>query len=576
MHSFNNLPIEVIANIYRYLDVQDILSAEQTCHQWLKVSQFKEFLDLKCLKLTRLNEAVQDLFMKSCRRFSSLHLKLNEYAVNYTPKEAEFAHIANDQLLEFFSLSNITNNVENLTLENFVSIPYSTLCEILKNLPNLIELKCINVIFECSLSENYLDLTIKECSEKMSNILSPKLRSLNLENSEPLELFCHITNLEQLYILCNESSNDDDSFRVIVKNNEKSLNNLKLESWTVVDIDWKEFATLSKLKLKEFSFSTEYGIMSFHEYFVKFLKSQSSITDLSVINLNTLNDKNITEILENLPNIQKLNLSYNKNLTSSIFKPILKLNNIKSLAINNLKYVKPNGIFNYLCRKNRDIYELSFLNVELTDADYISIAENLKKLRILNGGSGNLTDNSLYRILENCKNIVDLVIHNGNVTDNALIGPELESKKLLYLSLQCEKISDETLNNGFKFRNLTALNLLITSNMSAEGFKQLTENCSNIEDLILRKICSSQISLNFLQIICIAVINLLKLKKLDIRRRCSCLDTISFDYQMILYKFSKKECLATKNRRNCTCEFWIHCVELLDCWNNPSFPFSIL
>ncbi|XP_055378265.1 uncharacterized protein LOC129609996 [Condylostylus longicornis] len=575
MHSFSDLPIEVIANIYRYLDIQDILSAEQTCHQWLQVSQLKEFTDLIVLKIIQLDETVRNLFMETCRKFSSLHLKFNAYTNCYSPKDAEFARITNDQLLNFFSLSNITYNIEYLTLENIKLLSFSTFCEILKSMPNLKELKCKQVKFIYSLNEFFFDPNIWEYSTRMLNTMSLKLQSLCIENCEPLQLFQCIKNLKQLHVLYNESIQDEASFETIVKNNESSLKSLKLESWTLhVSINWGNFTNLSELKLKEFYLSTDYGTMSYYDSFLKFLKSQKFLTDLCVININKLNNKDFNEILEMLPNIQKLNFSYNKNLSSVICKTISNLMDINSLTLNGLKPAKKYRIFNdFVCKKKCNLLELRLLDVKLADENYISIAENLSNLKVLHGGNGNLTDNSLYCILKNCKNIVDLVIHNGKVTDNALIGPELQSKKLLYLSLQCEKISDETLTNGFKFENLTVLSLLITSNMSAEGFKQLTDNCLNIKVLTLRKICSSKISLNFLQIICIAVINFSKLKKLNVNRKCVCMD---WDYEIYLFKNSKKNDFPTKFRETCTCDFRTYCVELLDCWKNPSFPFYLL
>ncbi|XP_055379303.1 uncharacterized protein LOC129610682 [Condylostylus longicornis] len=545
MSSYNDLPLEVIANIYKYLDVIDIKSAQLTCSQWLCASLLLDVENRTVLKLTSANAENQQLFSNSFRKFSNIHLVYNE-------NNSDKTILNEENLLKFFEIENINGDIKNLVLEKLGNtISFEGLCEILKLLPKLEELKCIKTYF------NFSEENLLQQSQLISNIISTKIKSIILSGDyythRNSKVFSQVKNLEKFGVETFVYKDDSnlDIFHII-KNNENCLKCLILE-YDAVNALLDSQQLLCNLKLREVSLKLN------HEYpqFADFIKSQNLITNLSLINCFELTDWEMITILENLPLLERININQNILLTDITMFEISKLKNLKYLNINECWEIGRDGIINGLAKNmNNKLIELKCVEINLPNDAFLEISNKLSNLQVLHCGGFRKTinDTGIQYIIKNLRNLIDLSIYSSEVTDYGITGVDLQTKHktgsclselrhLNHLNLQCE-ITDQTLLHGIKFKNLKTLHLRLHYPFSiydsAFVLNVFTQNSPSIEELSLDGILYNE-NVHFDEAIEILITNLTKLKRIYIKGHCEkdCTSTDWTRINIFLIKFRK-------------------------------------
>ncbi|EFX84856.1 hypothetical protein DAPPUDRAFT_99207 [Daphnia pulex] len=244
--------------------------------------------------------------------------------------------------------------------------------------------------------------------------------------------------------------------------------------------------------------------------------TQSTLTELDISCCPRITDTALSSICSLLPNLQKLSLRNCHAVTDTGLSCISQLSGLKEINLQGLRNITSFGIEKGLFHKRNEVLrEINLSMTRITEVALLHLAENSPFLTHLDLTSCTeaVSDSSLPVVcnlllklrdlrLDWCVSITDNGFREANVSTLLIPavrdGPQNEwtpqkssysisnLRGLVYLSISgCNKITDQSLQEAFRFRDLRYLDLNACSLVTDSGLVALCEHNRGLETLIL-------------------------------------------------------------------------------------------
>ncbi|XP_055593059.1 F-box/LRR-repeat protein 20-like [Uranotaenia lowii] len=387
---YSDLPMEILVEIFGYLNPGDRFAVGLTCKRWLEATQYQLFVNDVCFSFIKthfgdnINPACN--LLKSSRVFQTIIFSQVEF---------------NDSDIFF---SRFGENIQNLTFKA-CDIREKTFVNILTNTPNLRSLKvegCRELLmpgrlFESEtekgvIAQNFRQITslslaynryLSDALFKRIVMLTPNLRSLDLSG-------CSISFHKGLYRKFYPGRPDDASENVltfhyitqIITRQVDKIKDLNFSS-TLIDGDALEvLSSLQNLRLDSIDLSlcdqlTNPGISALAQH-------QSFISYLDVSKSARFTDSSLLIVCKHMVNLKSLKLRRCRALTDQGVQHIAELKQLQVLDISECESVTGQGIIRGIATaQNPVLVELYVSALNLCESSVIKIAENFPSLRLL-------------------------------------------------------------------------------------------------------------------------------------------------------------------------------------------------
>lgn len=438
--SFADLPMEIIVNIFRYLNYSDIQSCSLTCRRWLEASKYSEFQSNVMIRITKL--CVSDklppakVFLNSDRPFPHIYMD-----------EATFG-----TLDHFFS--HMGKTAQSVTFES-TDITEKQFCAVLGDLCGINTLsivRCMSLFMTGQFLESPTDR--KTIADTMSRVrfLSLKFNQY-LSDAILLRITQLITNLEMLDMsgchiayhcaiqrrfypeeLANHPSESILTFKFILfvirahQDSLKVLNfsNTLIGGGAMTALCEIPFLKLEKLLLHSCRQLNTSGIRGF-------ITLQTNLRTLDLSDTLCVTDECLETIVDNLKFIEELNIKGCTKVTKEGALLLAKLcGSLKSLNISHCDGISGDAIGEGIARNPNPMLEKLYMShLNICEDCVMKCGMNLYNLRVLDVSNciNGVTDQSVQVLLKNLVLLRELNMEECfRITDAALTGISVETQ----------------------------------------------------------------------------------------------------------------------------------------------------
>uniref|UniRef100_A0A182J5X2 F-box domain-containing protein n=1 Tax=Anopheles atroparvus TaxID=41427 RepID=A0A182J5X2_ANOAO len=495
---FDNLPMEILINIFRFLNAVDRDSAALACKRWFDAMGYREFLDEVCFHFEEVTicDATPpiELFLRSFRHFSNI--KLTRVTFN---GYCEFWDLFGDYIRE-------------ITFTNCPNVTKSKLTMILKRLPFL---ECL-VLEDCDeLFKSWAPVDKKRIEPICRNLRKLALRKSNAFTVDHLDyLIAMGPNLASLEISkCLKQLDAPTRVKIlttilaIMERRKKKLQSVDFSYTMYDDLFLKQFAEIENMSLSQISLSFFERAPIKEPGIIDILQCQNNIVHLDLSSFLNLTDFALIEISNSLHLLKTLKLNGCWLLTDFGVESIYKLDRLRVLDLSDCDKISDRGFMKAIVDRKRDGMSQLFLSMlpGLTDGVILKICLTLPNLTVIDFcGSDCMNDTSVQFLfcylkclrilrLNGCVKISDAGLTGENLAVAAIeiwdvqttfAICELRSLQELQLS-GCFKVTDLTLMNAFRFRELREINLAHCVQISEQGIEAMSLNCPALEHVDL-------------------------------------------------------------------------------------------
>uniref|UniRef100_A0A8D8K2P0 Uncharacterized F-box/LRR-repeat protein C02F5.7 n=1 Tax=Culex pipiens TaxID=7175 RepID=A0A8D8K2P0_CULPI len=388
---YSDLPMEILVEIFGYLNPGDRFQVGLTCKRWLEATQYQQFVNDLCLAFhkTHFSDSTSPVsgLLQSSRNFQNVVLS----QVDFNETERFFSRFG--------------ENIYELSFKA-CDIREKTFTSILMSVPNLRTLRiegCRELLmsgrlFESASDQAKLAETLQNvttlslaCNRYLSDALFKRTVSL-MPNLESIDLCgCHISFHKGLYRKFYPGRPDDASESVLtfyyisqfIERQADKLKSLNFSS-TLIDGDALELlAGYENLQLETFNMNscdqlTKPGISTL-------VQKQSSLQHLDFSRSVRFTDSCLVKICAHLPELKSLKIRRCRALTDLGIKQIVRLRKLQVLDISECESVTGQGIIQGIASSgpNPVLLELYVSALNLCESSVIKIAENFPSLRLL-------------------------------------------------------------------------------------------------------------------------------------------------------------------------------------------------
>uniref|UniRef100_A0A182JPX9 F-box domain-containing protein n=1 Tax=Anopheles christyi TaxID=43041 RepID=A0A182JPX9_9DIPT len=493
---FDKLPMEIMLNIFRFLNAVDRDSAALTCKRWFDAMGYREFLDEVCFHFEEVSICDGTppiaLFLRSFRHFSNIKLtrvQFNGYS-------------------EFWDL--FGEYIREITFCNCPTLTKSKLTMILKRLPYV---ECLALEEADEFFKTWTPVEFKRIEPVCRCLRKLALRKSNAFTVDHLYyLIAMGPNINALEISkCLKQLDAPTRVKIlttilaIMKMRKKKLQAVDFSYTMYDDLFLKQFAEIENMSLSQISLSFFERAPIKDPGIIDILRCQSAIVHLDLSSFLNLTDFALIEISTSLRLLKTLKLNGCWLLTDFGVESIYKLDRLQVLDLSDCDKISDRGFMKAIVDRRRDCMSQLYLSMlpGLTDSVILKICLTLLNLTVIDFcGSDCMNDTSVQFLfcylkclrilrLNGCVKISDAGLTGENLpvavieiwdTQTTFSISELRSLQELQLS-GCFKVTDFTLAHSFRFRELRELNLAHCVQISEPGIEAMSLNCPALEQI---------------------------------------------------------------------------------------------
>ncbi|XP_053680175.1 F-box/LRR-repeat protein 4-like [Anopheles nili] len=495
---FDNLPMEILLNIFRYLNAVDRDSAALACKRWFDAMGYREFLDEVCFNFEEVSICDGTppiaLFLRSFRHFSNIKLtrvQFNGYC--------EFWDIFGDYIRE-------------ITFSNCPTLTKSKLTMILKRMPFL---ECLVLEEADEFFKTWTPVELKRIEPPCRCLRKLALRKNNAFTVDHLEYLVamgpNITALEISKCLKQIDAPTRvkilTSILAIMKRRKKRLQAVDFSYTMYDDLFLKHFAEIEDMSLSQISLSFFERAPIRDPGIIDILRCQWAIVHLDLSSFLNLTDFALIEISSSLHMLKTLKLNGCWLLTDFGVESIYKLGRLQVLDLSDCDKISDRGFMKAIVDRRRDCMSQLYLSMlpGLTDSVILKICLTLLNLTVIDFcGSDCMNDTSVQFLfcylkclrilrLNGCVKISDAGLTGENLSvavieiwdvQTTFSVSDLHSLQEFQLS-GCFKVTDFALMHSFRFRELREINLAHCVQISEQGIEAMALNCPALEQIDL-------------------------------------------------------------------------------------------
>ncbi|XP_034105548.1 dynein regulatory complex subunit 6 [Drosophila albomicans] len=448
LHSYGELPLEIVLHIYKYLGYTDLLAAGATCHRWRNALYQTEFIARTRVRFTKVvlsdqHSPAEDL-LKCERQFR--HFLFEDVTLGQVHK-----------LMTFIGRSAQSLNLDNVDLNDK---QFYGLLRLLPHLESLSVIRCLPLFMSATfLDSNSCDLaaisshlaSIRELTISQNRYLTDALLvrltammpNLQLLNMSGCQISFHNAIHRRFYP--NEPSAPSESvltFKYILSvlvQQRKTLRTLDF-SHTIIGHSLAALCDLSRpdengepgLQLQRLYLA---GCRQLNAATMKeFLHTQSQLSVLDLSGTVCLNDDCMEAIVQANPLLKDLKINACGGLTNVGAAHLRHLQRLQRLDISNCDGINSGGIVEGIAsEENSVLLELNVSYLTICEEAIKAIARNLHELRCLhlNHCVNGVTDEVLQLIISQLRWLRELSLESCcRLTDAALTGINLSKLEL--------------------------------------------------------------------------------------------------------------------------------------------------
>uniref|UniRef100_A0A1I8PYR9 F-box domain-containing protein n=1 Tax=Stomoxys calcitrans TaxID=35570 RepID=A0A1I8PYR9_STOCA len=441
--NYNNLPMEIILHIFRFLHHSDLQSAGATCNRWreaLFIGEFNRKIMVNFAKVCLSDRLAPAKYFLKCQR---------PYQI-FCLEEVTFGQA--QELLEHIGKTavEITFNNADIGDKQF----YAFLRQLTK-LESLTITRCSPLFMSGSFLEGNGDIgnalaNVRHLSLKYNQYLSDAILLRLTSLIKCMESFdmsgCHIAYHNAIhrrfYPNDSESTHPSESiltFKFIAKvaiSHRKYLKDLNL-SHTMISGPALQFLAPSEgiengLKLHRLHLT---GCQQLNTSGVKsFLQTQHHLVKLDLADTLCVNDDCMDCIVGSLPNLQDLNIAGCGAISNVGASLLGKLKHLQSLNISRCEGITKDGLTQGIASGPNSVLKHLYMSHLIVCEECIRcIARNCIELRVLNVGHcvNGVTDDTVQCIIEHLSWLRDLTLEDCfRLTDAALTGINISKLEL--------------------------------------------------------------------------------------------------------------------------------------------------
>ncbi|XP_021709412.1 F-box/LRR-repeat protein 13 isoform X1 [Aedes aegypti] len=531
---FNDLPMELLLKIMKMISLDDRIAAGETCRRWLEAAHYyTPFNEKLIFRFTNINfsdyEPPIKHFISGFRIFPRVEATSVTFIGNsdFWPDFGEF-------ILE-------------LTLKNCL-IRDTELFWVLQHVPNLRKLRiesCDELFRMWHFDKKFLCCESNFVLEDLSDVslanndfmdethfnwimtISPNITQLDISNCfKMVTAQRRVAMVEHIMRFINNKRFQLEALKFsgtlsiddICLSTLAILDGLRLESLSLTFCDKIPPAIIDLLRRQpdlkinqalQFKFNNKKTVKTMKTPgFISFLTSQPNLVHLDLSQSLGVTDEIMELITNYLPKLKTLKLRRCILITDEGIMDIVKLEHLEVLDLSNCERISDRAMFHgVIGRKIKNLKELYLCELpSLSDYSLIQVTLNFELIEILDLSSSPnaATDATMQYINFYLVHLRQLILYCcTKVTDAGLTGIDLPYNpleiwdisesfsidrlfKLRVLNLNgCYKITDLSLQKGFKFGELKELHLARCSLITEAGIADLVVNNKSIEHLDL-------------------------------------------------------------------------------------------
>ncbi|XP_052872407.1 uncharacterized protein LOC128277861 [Anopheles cruzii] len=495
---FDNLPMEILIHLFRFLNTVDRNSAALACKRWFNAMGYREFLGEMCYHFE--DVSICDgappiaLFLQSFRHFCNIKLtnvRFNGYC--------EFWDIFGEYIRE-------------ITFANCTTITKSKLTMILKRLPFLESL----ALEECDeLFKSWTPVDRKRVEPICRCLQKLALRKSSSFTVDHLDYLVAMgPNIASLEISkCLKQIDAPTRVKIltcilaIMERRKKKLRSVDFSYTMYDDLFLKQFAEIENMSLSQISLSFFERAPIKEPGIIDILQCHTNIVHLDLSSFLNLTDFALIEITGSLYRLRTLKLNGCWLLTDFGVESIYKLDCLRVLDLSDCDKISDRGFMKAIVDRRRDCMTELYLSMlpGLTDSVMLKISLTLLNLAVIDFcGSDCMNDTSVQFLfcylkflrvlrLNGCVKISDAGLTGENLpvavieiwdVQTTFEIAELRSLQELQVS-GCFKVTDLALVHSFRFRELRQINLAHCVQISEEGIVAMSLNCPALEEIDL-------------------------------------------------------------------------------------------
>lgn len=328
--------------------------------------------------------------------------------------------------------------------------------------------------FQTDVSERVVENLAKRCNDFLKGIRLENCRWITDESIKTLFSTCkniEILNLKQCIKLT------DNSF-IELENNLTKLTNINLES-SFVGNNGIQVISENCVNLEAIDLSWCKNITS--NALQKLVESCKNLKHFSSRGLASMDNSVLRKMSINCPNLSHLNINNCSNVSDEGLIPIAyECKSIKFLGVSNCSHIS-NATLQSLGRNCSDlvILEVSCC-INLSDIGFIAISKGCHKLeRIDLEECTRITDQTIINLSANCSNLRHLTLSRcESITDEAIRELSISNSAIVNETLQvleldnCPLISDTSLKQLYSCKSLIQLELYDCQLITRSGIKK--------------------------------------------------------------------------------------------------------
>ncbi|XP_017836020.1 EIN3-binding F-box protein 2 [Drosophila busckii] len=440
MHNFDELPLEIVLHIYKYLGYSDLLAAGTTCHRWRDALFQTEFISRTFVRFTKVvlsdqHSPAMDL-LKSERQFR-----------HFVFEDVTLGQI--QQLMSFIGQSAQSITLDNVDLNDKQF--YGILCT-LPHLQSLSVTRCLPLFMSatfldtnaCNLSEIAAHLAgIKELTicknQYLTDAILLRITSLmpNLEllNMSGCQISFHNAIHRRFYP--QESCTPSESvltFKYVLTVLAKQRKVLRVLDFSHTLIG---HSLLGLCDLSAGNSDGQPGVQLQRLYLAgcrqlnaatikSFLATQSQLYELDLSSTMCLNDECLQSIVKANPQLVNLKINACVGVTNLGAMSLRHLPRLQHLDISNCDNISTSGILQGIAsEENHVLLDLNVSYLTICEEAIKGIARNLPALRALhlNHCVNGVTDDAIQHIIAQLRWLRELSLESCcRLTDAALTG----------------------------------------------------------------------------------------------------------------------------------------------------------
>ncbi|XP_055591236.1 uncharacterized protein LOC129743276 [Uranotaenia lowii] len=499
---FGHLPIELLVDIFKYLEISDRNAAAYVCWTWYEASKYLAFARQMCLHLVGIEfddykPPVSDLLMcpyaYPVLKLTRVRLQASSFSrfwYNFGPwiNEISFEKcmIWRERIINVFRFMN------NLRTARFEE------CDLLRD----------DLFKEWKQTDDGLKVTqfenIRSLSLARNNFTALQFNAIvemipNLTELDLSDCFNHLDSVIKMRLL--------NCIVAFINERRYSLKHLNLSGFSVDDLFLRGIVDAEGLQLESLNFMYLELMPQRDPAIIDLLGQQVNLKKLDVSYSTGINDKCVAQIVKSMPKLEVLIMTGCWNIRDKGVTQIFQLQNLKKLDLSKCRFTKKAIIEGAVTSNRKNLQEIHLEEIDTLDEDCIvRMGANFSNLTVLNiGGSSSCISNwSAQYIFFHLTSLVEVNFERSTkLTDAGFTGIDLPQKtlsiwdieetfsierlkKLRLLRLSgCYKITDFTLRYALRFKELKELGLSRCHQISKQGIEKLVTSCPALETLDL-------------------------------------------------------------------------------------------